>query len=86
MVLIVFTADPFRLLVAYIKVKGLRLWDLFSQFDKDGSMSVSRAEFREGIKVTCTKSLKLSTQFYKNKRISNLKDLVSSTKYKTFII
>ena len=48
---IIISADPFRLLVAYIKVKGLRLWDLFQQFDKDGSMSVSRAEFREGIQV-----------------------------------
>ena len=53
-----FSADPFQLLMAYIKLRGLRLWDLFMQFDRNGSMTLSREEFREGIRV-------ISNNYYK---------------------
>lgn len=43
--------NPLSILKEYIAVKGLRLIDLFKQFDKDGSGSVSRVEFIQGLKV-----------------------------------
>ena len=43
--------DPFKLLMVYCQAEGLRLWDLFSQFDKDGSMCISKEEFTQGVKV-----------------------------------
>lgn len=43
--------NPLSILKEYIDVKGLRLIDLFKQFDKDGSGSVSRVEFIQGLKV-----------------------------------
>lgn len=46
-----YEADPFRLLLAWAQSRGLRLWDLFSQFDKDGSMSLTKDEFKEAMKV-----------------------------------
>ena len=35
---------------AYVKSKNLRLLDLFNQFDKDKSQSVSREELKRGFK------------------------------------
>jgi hypothetical protein len=37
----------------YIEKHHLKLIDFFNKFDKDGSMSVTRDEFQEGIKVSC---------------------------------
>ena len=42
----------FQLLMVYAQKEGLRLWDVFAQFDKDGSMSISKDEFKHAIKVT----------------------------------
>lgn len=39
-----------RTLKDYVKSKNLRLLDLFNQFDKDKSMSVSRDELKQGFK------------------------------------
>ena len=55
MTICAFSAEPFQLLMAYVKLKELRLWDLFMQFDRKGSMTLSREEFREGIRVTLKK-------------------------------
>ena len=46
--------DPATLLFSYAKTSGLRLIDLFAQFDVDNSSTVSHEEFRLGMKVlTC---------------------------------
>jgi len=47
-----FHADPFRLLVMYLRDKGYRLLDLFAQFDVNKDWSISRAEFLKGLKVS----------------------------------
>ena len=41
--------DPMAILKQYVDSKNLRLVDLFSQLDKDGSLSVSREEFLLGL-------------------------------------
>ena len=46
-----FHADPFRLLIMYLREKNLRLLDLFSQFDVNKDWSISRAEFLKGLTV-----------------------------------
>lgn len=38
-------------LTNYIEKNNLRLVDFFNKFDKDGSMSVTYAEFQQGIEV-----------------------------------
>ena len=43
--------DPLTLLYEHVKNSNLRLWDLFAQFDKDKSLSISREEFQNGMKV-----------------------------------
>ncbi|ELU04281.1 hypothetical protein CAPTEDRAFT_194577 [Capitella teleta] len=43
--------DPLALLMEFVKKSGLRLFDLFAQLDKDNSMTVSKAEFRSGVKA-----------------------------------
>ena len=42
---------PMVKLMAYIDKNNLRLVDFFNKFDKDGSMSVTHDEFRQGLKV-----------------------------------
>ena len=44
--------DPMALLMEFVKKSGLRLFDFFAQLDKDNSMSVSKAEFKRGMKVS----------------------------------
>ncbi|XP_050406083.1 leucine-rich repeat-containing protein 74B [Patella vulgata] len=41
--------DPFDVLLNYVKSNGLRLMDLFQQFDKDKSCGISKDEFILGI-------------------------------------
>lgn len=41
--------DPIQLLKDYMEAQGLRLVDFFNKLDTDGSMSLSRAEFKDGI-------------------------------------
>ncbi len=43
--------DPLTILMEYVKQSSLRLMDLFAQFDRDNSMSVSKKEFKIGLKV-----------------------------------
>ncbi|KAK2161703.1 hypothetical protein LSH36_111g03008 [Paralvinella palmiformis] len=43
--------DPLALLLAHVKKSSLRLMDFFAQLDKDNSMSVSKSEFKKGMKV-----------------------------------
>ncbi|XP_019620314.1 PREDICTED: leucine-rich repeat-containing protein 74B-like isoform X2 [Branchiostoma belcheri] len=45
-------ADPMTKLKQYVEKNNLRLVDLFNQFDKDKSMSVTREEFAQGIEAT----------------------------------
>ena len=45
-----YTTGPINVLMVYIKEQGLRAWDLFSQFDKNGDLKISREEFVKGIK------------------------------------
>lgn len=46
-----FRRDPMTKLKQYVQDAGLRMLDLFKQFDKDQSMTVSREEFIKGITV-----------------------------------
>ena len=41
--------DPIQLLKDYMEAQGLRLVDFFNKLDTDGSMSLSREEFKDGI-------------------------------------
>lgn len=43
--------NPLTILKEYITSKGLRLIDFFKQLDADGSQSVSRKEFVDGLKA-----------------------------------
>ncbi|KAK3798339.1 hypothetical protein RRG08_063353 [Elysia crispata] len=43
---------PMVKVTAYINSHNIRLVDFFNQFDKDGSMNVTREEFRQGIMET----------------------------------
>ena len=43
--------DPLSLLMNYIKENSLRLKDVFAQFNKSGSMLLSRQEFVRGMQV-----------------------------------
>ena len=42
---------PMTKLQSYITKNNLKLIDFFQKFDTDGSMSVSHAEFKEGLEV-----------------------------------
>ena len=42
--------DLIYILKQYVEDKNYRLVDLFNQFDKDNSLSVTREEFRQGLK------------------------------------
>lgn len=42
--------DLIYILKQYVEEKNYRLVDLFNQFDKDNSLSVTREEFRQGLK------------------------------------
>lgn len=42
--------DLIYILKKYVEEKNYRLVDLFNQFDKDNSLSVTREEFRQGLK------------------------------------
>ena len=43
--------DPLIVLMEYMRQKNMRLLDLFNSLDTDGSKSLSRQEFREGLQV-----------------------------------
>ena len=44
--------DPMIILMDYIRQRNLRMMDLFTQFDKDNSWSVTRREFKRGMRVS----------------------------------
>ena len=43
--------DPLIVLMEYMRQKNMRLLDLFNSLDADGSKSLSRDEFKEGLQV-----------------------------------
>ena len=43
--------DPLALLMEHVKKSSIRLMDLFAQLDKDNSMSLTKSEFKRGMKV-----------------------------------
>ena len=43
--------DPMTMLKTYMDQQGLRLVDFFNKLDTDGSMTLSRDEFKEGIQM-----------------------------------
>ena len=43
--------NPLEILLVFMAEQNLRLVDLFKSLDKDQSMSLSRSEFIEGLKV-----------------------------------
>ena len=51
-VLDTFRRNPYRKIANYAKAAGYRLLDLFKDFDKDGSMTITKDEFENGIKVS----------------------------------
>ena len=54
-------------LMEFMRIQNLRLVDLFTSLDKDGSKSLTRREFRDGLLVT------MATHLLINTLISNLK-------------
>lgn len=46
-----FRRNPYEKLKKYIRSSGYRLMDLFKDFDKDGSNSISRDEFERGLRM-----------------------------------
>ena len=44
--------NPMVVLMEYMRITNLRLVDLFTSLDKDGSWSLSRDEFKEGLMVS----------------------------------
>ena len=44
--------DPMARIIHHLKMKNLRLVDLFNQFDKDKSYTITIEEFKKGVKVT----------------------------------
>ncbi|XP_013388764.1 leucine-rich repeat-containing protein 74A isoform X3 [Lingula anatina] len=42
--------EPLQILLDFVQEKGINLMELFSQFDEDNSWSVSRDEFKQGMK------------------------------------
>ena len=44
--------DPMMVLMEFMRIQNLRLVDLFTSLDKDGSKSLTRREFRDGLLVT----------------------------------
>ena len=44
-------ADPMMVLMEFMRLKNLRLIDLFQAMDKDNSMSLTRDEFKDGLQV-----------------------------------
>ena len=44
-------ADPMVVLMEYMRQKNMRLVDLFTRLDADGSKSLSRQEFKDGLLV-----------------------------------
>ncbi len=45
--------DPMTVLMEFMRIQNFRLVDLFTSLDKDGSKSLTRQEFRDGLLV-CT--------------------------------
>ena len=43
--------DPMMVLIEYLKMKNLRLLDLFKSLDSNGSHSINHKEFRVGLTV-----------------------------------
>jgi len=43
--------DPLKILMMYIENEGLRVWDMFTQLDKDGDMKLSPDEVKSGLQV-----------------------------------
>ena len=44
--------DPMTVLMEFMRIRNLRLIDLFACLDKDGNKSLSREEFRDGLMVS----------------------------------
>ena len=44
--------SPMMVLMEFMRLQNLRLVDLFTCLDKDGSKSLTREEFRDGLLVT----------------------------------
>ena len=50
--------DPVRTLFDFMAAEGLRVVDLFNRLDLDKSQSVSKQEFRDGMVVSDTRTVK----------------------------
>jgi Ca2+-binding EF-hand superfamily protein len=50
-VLETFRRNPYEKLKKYVKSAGYRLIDLFKDFDKDGSETITTEEFTKGLEV-----------------------------------
>ena len=46
-----FRRNPYEKLKKYVKSSGYRLIDLFKDFDKDGSDTITKEEFIKGLEV-----------------------------------
>ena len=62
--------DPLQLLFDHVRNSNLRLWDLFAQFDKDKSLSLTRDEFKHGMRVSADVTLEPDdVDQYKNNHV-----------------
>ncbi len=44
--------DPMTVLLEFMRLQNLRLVDMFTSMDEDGSRTLTREEFRKGLKVS----------------------------------
>ncbi len=52
--------DPMMVLMEFMRQKNMRLVDLFASLDADGSKSLTRDEFRDGLMVSILSNTHLS--------------------------
>ena len=63
-------AHPMTVLMEYMRQQNFRLVDLFQKLDTDGSSSLSRKEFKDGMVVSWNFNFRLSSLFLPYNRLA----------------